>query len=102
VLHSFCSELNCADGSEPAAAVTLDSSGNIFGTTGRGGDGNFGTMFEIATGTFKRVYSFCAQNGCADGGYPYGTLIFDSNGHVAGTTQYGGGKGLGEVYLLKP
>jgi uncharacterized repeat protein (TIGR03803 family) len=102
VLHNFCSESNCTDGSEPAAAVTLDSSGNIFGTTGRGGDGNFGTLFEIAAGTFKRVYSFCAQNGCADGGYPYGTLIFDSHGHIAGTTQYGGGKGLGDVYLLKP
>lgn len=102
VLHSFCSESNCTDGSQPAAAVTLDSSGNIFGTTGRGGDNNFGTLFEISAGSFSRVYSFCAQSGCADGGYPYGTLIFDSYGHIAGTTQYGGGKSLGEVYLLKP
>jgi uncharacterized repeat protein (TIGR03803 family) len=102
VLHSFCSEANCTDGSEPAAAVTLDSSGNIFGTTGRGGDNNFGTLFEIAGGTFTRVYSFCAQAGCADGGYPYGTLIFDSYGHIAGTTQYGGARSLGEVYELKP
>jgi uncharacterized repeat protein (TIGR03803 family) len=102
VLHSFCSETNCTDGSEPAAAVTLDSSGNIFGTTGRGGDNNFGTLFEISGSSFTRVYSFCAQSGCADGGYPYGTLIFDSYGHIAGTTQYGGGKSLGEVYLLKP
>jgi uncharacterized repeat protein (TIGR03803 family) len=59
-------------------------------------------MFEIAAGTFKRLYSFCAQSGCADGGYPYGTLIFDSNGHVIGTTQYGGANSLGEVYELKP
>lgn len=102
VLHSFCSEANCTDGSEPAAAVTLDSSGNIFGTTGRGGDANFGALFEISGGTFSRVYSFCALNGCADGGYPYGTLTFDAYGHIAGTTQYGGARSLGEVYILKP
>jgi uncharacterized repeat protein (TIGR03803 family) len=102
VLYSFCKEANCSDGSEPAAAVTLDASGNIFGTTGRGGDNNFGTLFEIAGGSFKRVYSFCALTGCSDGGYPYGTLIFDSTGDIFGTTQYGGGKGLGEVYKLKP
>jgi len=102
VLHDFCSETNCTDGSEPAAAVTLDSSGNIFGTTGRGGDNNFGTMFEISDGTFKRVYSYCAQSGCADGGYPYGTLIFGGTDHIIGTTQYGGAKSLGEVYKLKP
>jgi uncharacterized repeat protein (TIGR03803 family) len=102
VLHGFCSETNCTDGSEPAAAVTLDTSGNIFGTTGRGGDNNFGTMFEISGGAFKRVYSYCAQSGCADGGYPYGTLIFDGTGHIIGTTQYGGAKSLGEIYKLKP
>ena len=102
VLHSFCSQSNCTDGSEPAAAVTLDASGNIFGTTGRGGDNNFGTLFEIAGSSFKRVYSFCALSACSDGGYPYGTLIFDSTGHIFGTTQYGGAKSLGEVYKLKP
>lgn len=103
VLHDFCSQGGCTDGSEPAAAVTLDSSGNIFGTTGRGGDNNFGTLFEIASGKFKRLYTFCAGGGaCSEGGYPYGTLALDSTGHIFGTTQYGGAYGLGEVYKLKP
>lgn len=102
VLHDFCSESNCTDGSQPAAAVTLDSSGNIFGTTGRGGDNNFGTIFKVAGGTFKRLYSFCAQSGCADGGYPYGTPIFDTRGRLVGTTQYGGAMSLGEVYRIRP
>jgi uncharacterized repeat protein (TIGR03803 family) len=102
VLHDFCSEGGCGDGAQPAAAVTLDAAGNLYGTTGRGGNGNYGVLFEIAGGKYKRVYSFCAANGCGDGGYPYGTLALDSSGYVWGTTQYGGAYGLGEVYRLKP
>jgi uncharacterized repeat protein (TIGR03803 family) len=100
-LYSFCAQTNCTDGSEPMAAVTLDSSGNIFGTTSRGGGGNFGTMFEIASSAFQTIYSFCSLSGCSDGGYPYGTLALDSKGDIFGTTQYGGAHDLGEVYELK-
>lgn len=102
VLHDFCSEGGCADGSQPFAAVTLDASGNIFGTTSRGGDDNYGVLFEVKGGQYQRLYSFCAAAECSDGGYPYGTLALDSTGHVWGTTQYGGADGLGEVYRLKP
>jgi uncharacterized repeat protein (TIGR03803 family) len=102
VLHDFCSESGCTDGSQPAAAVTLDSAGNIFGTTGRGGDGNFGVLFEISNFTYNRLYSFCSASSCTDGGYPYGTLAVDSAGRLYGTTQYGGAHSLGEVYRLKP
>jgi uncharacterized repeat protein (TIGR03803 family) len=82
--------------------VTLDSAGNIFGTTGRGGDGNFGVLFEISNFTYNRLYSFCLASSCTDGGYPYGTLAVDSAGRLYGTTQYGGAHSLGEVYRLKP
>ncbi|HEX9160015.1 MAG TPA: choice-of-anchor tandem repeat GloVer-containing protein [Rhizomicrobium sp.] len=102
VLYSFCAQTNCTDGSEPAAPVTLDSKGDIFGTAGRGGDGNFGAMFEIKRGAYARLYSFCALSGCSDGGYPYGALALDSKGRLYGTTQYGGARGLGSVYRLKP
>jgi uncharacterized repeat protein (TIGR03803 family) len=102
VLHSFCSESGCSDGSESMAAVTLDPAGNIFGTTGRGGGKNFGVMFEITKGKYKTIYSYCSEANCADGGYPYGTLALDSAGRIYGTTQYGGAYDLGEVYDLKP
>jgi hypothetical protein len=59
-------------------------------------------VFEISGGNFKRVYSFCALNGCADGGYPYGSLLPDSTGHIFGTSQFGGAKSPGEVYKLRP
>jgi len=53
VLYNFCSELNCADGSNPVG-MTEDSSGNIFGTTLQGGnescvysDAGCGVVYEI-------------------------------------------------------
>jgi len=37
VLCSFCQKTNCADGSHPLAGVIFDKSGNLVGTTSRGG-----------------------------------------------------------------
>ena len=89
-----------ATAQSPVAPLIQGSDGNFYGTTSQGGPANAGTVFQLTpAGTFTVLYAF---TGGADGGYPYGTLIFDSYGHIAGTTQYGGGKGLGEVYLLKP
>jgi hypothetical protein len=38
---------NGTDGSYPYAGVTLDSSGNVYGTATRGGQYGWGTLFEI-------------------------------------------------------
>lgn len=102
VLYSFCAQTNCSDGSEPLSTVTLDSKGDIFGITSRGGDKNFGAMFELTGGAYTRLYSYCALSNCSDGGYPYGTLALDAKGRIDGTTQYGGAYGLGSVYRLTP
>jgi len=46
ILHSFGATSN--DGSHPSGIPTLDSSGNLYGTTTRGGTSYFdGTVFEI-------------------------------------------------------
>ncbi len=51
VLHSFCSEAECADGEYPLAPPTLDASGSLVGTTSLGGEfGNNvvgGTVFQL-------------------------------------------------------
>jgi uncharacterized repeat protein (TIGR03803 family) len=50
VLHSFCSEPDCADGEVPVSTLLMDGNGNLFGTT-RGGGANpslEGTVFEIS------------------------------------------------------
>jgi uncharacterized repeat protein (TIGR03803 family) len=46
VLHSFCSQSNCADGNQPSAGLIMDGSGNLYGTTYQGGN-NWGVVFEL-------------------------------------------------------
>jgi hypothetical protein len=36
-LYSFCSAANCTDGNVPAAGLTQDPAGNLYGTTTEGG-----------------------------------------------------------------
>ena len=45
VLHSFGSG---ADGIYPLGSMIMDSSGNLYGTTWRGGSNDFGIVFEIS------------------------------------------------------
>jgi uncharacterized repeat protein (TIGR03803 family) len=57
-LYSFCSTRNCTDGGYPAASLIMDSSGNLHGTTLRGGRGHCmdgcGTVFELSPGGMKK------------------------------------------------
>lgn len=103
VLYAFCPQLNnCLDGSAPESAVTLDSSGNIFGTTTSGGAHGGGTIFKIASGTHVVLYDFCAQANCTDGQTPFDSLILDSSGNLYGTTASGGAFGDGTIFELIP
>jgi uncharacterized repeat protein (TIGR03803 family) len=47
VLYAFCAEAHCADGAAPWAGLTMDSAGNLFGTTSGGGKHGGGTIFEV-------------------------------------------------------
>lgn len=48
VLHSFCSEANCADGRFPDGPLLSDGHGDFFGMTYDGGaHGDFGTVYEL-------------------------------------------------------
>jgi uncharacterized repeat protein (TIGR03803 family) len=102
-LYSFCSQ-GCAAGKAPMGDVTIDSSGNIFGTTAFGGDKNEGVVFELvysaanSSWTYQRLYSFCTKANCRDGAQPRGHLIIDRDGSLYGTTQNGGGGGV--IYKL--
>lgn len=46
-LYAFCKQTDCNDGRLPNAALFLDPSGNIFGTTQNGGTYDSGVVFEL-------------------------------------------------------
>ena len=108
VLHSFCSSANCADGAFPAAALHIDSEGNLLGTTFGGGHkgphctdigvSGCGTAFKLApngAASLETVlYDFCSRKNCSDGGYPLAGLLIDPSGKLFGATLYGGEKDL--------
>jgi uncharacterized repeat protein (TIGR03803 family) len=89
VLHYFAGYP--LDGSVPEEGLTMDSAGNIYGTTGFGGASNKGTVFKLdASGNETVLYSF---TGGADGASPYAPLVLDKAGNLYGTTYSGGDTG---------
>lgn len=79
-------------GQNPEASLIADAAGNLYGTTLNGGRYGRGTVFELTPSPNGRwtesvLYSF---TGGTDGGYPSGSLTFDSNGDLYGTTAGGG------------
>lgn len=105
VLHRFEGK----EGAVPEAGLTIDPSGNLYGTTTLGG-GKWGRgiVFELtprAGGkwTEKLLYSFCHDYTCTDGAYPESQLVFDTAGNLYGTTN-GGGLcfSCGTVFQLTP
>ena len=91
-----------SDGLGPTANLIFDGQGNLYGTTVRGGDFDWGTVFELTPGGTETVlYSF---SGGTDGGYPATGLIIDSQGKLYGTTEFGGSAaapgGFGIVFQI--
>ena len=76
----------------------MDGSGNLYGTTFRGGTSGEGAVFELAkgSGTLALLASFNTLYGGSDAG-----LIIDSSGNLYGTTYEGGAGNLGTVFEIK-
>jgi uncharacterized repeat protein (TIGR03803 family) len=115
IVYSFCSVSGCPDGGTPwFAGVTVDSLGNLYGTTLDGGTNGEGTVFELSpssNGTWTQtvLYSFCSISECVDGAVPGGGVILDAQGNLYGTTGGGGSAGsdcgslgCGTVFELTP
>jgi uncharacterized repeat protein (TIGR03803 family) len=114
-LYDFCSQTNCTDGANPVAGLVQATNGDFYGTTVLGGANLEGTIFKITPrGKLTTVYSFCAQDGCADGAEPVAGLVQAANGDFYGTTLRGGanntcygdygavGAGCGTVFKITP
>jgi uncharacterized repeat protein (TIGR03803 family) len=87
------------DGLCPYGNLVLDASGNLYGTTYRGGAWGYGTVYKVTpAGAETVLYSF---TGGVDGSLPAAGLLRGGSGDLYGTTT-GGGDGYGTVFKLSP
>lgn len=103
-LHDFGEQVSdgnnaYVNGMMPWTGVTLDSLGNLYGTTRFGGPNvvtilkqkySAGMVWEIpASGPFTDLHDFGGMSGY-DGALPYSGVTIDGFGNLCGTTQFGG------------
>jgi len=106
ILHRF--DNSGKDGSTPGnGALSIDSAGNLYGTTEVGGGaGGWGTVFRLTPGPgghWKEALLYSFSNG-ASGGFPAAGVVMDEAGNLYGTTVSGGDPDCdcGVVYRLAP
>ena len=99
VLHSFV--LGTSDGCGPFAALIVDPSGTLYGTTNSGGATWGGTVFSLtppAAGSTSWTETLLFQ---FHNDTPFAPVLRDASGVLFGTTFWGG-IGRGSVFELVP
>lgn len=103
VLHEFS-----GTGCGPAASLTMDPSGDLYGTTYCDGLFHHGNVFKLSNTSngweYASLYDF---TGGSDGGTPMSQVTIDTDGTLYGTTSLGGDRGCsdygcGVVWMIKP
>jgi uncharacterized repeat protein (TIGR03803 family) len=113
--ESVLCRFTATNGEGPAAKLTFDPDGNLYGTTQYGGAGpspGYGVVFKLTkpplgktAWTESVIATFTGADG--NGANPIAGVVFDNTGNLYGTTQYGGGGpsvsgGNGVVFMLSP
>jgi len=97
VLYSF----DGTDGESAFTKVAIDSSGNVYVSTAFGGSHSDGTITEVSPSssgwTGQTLWNFDMNDGQTPN-----ALTVDASGNIYGVTTYGGAKGEGTVFELKP
>ena len=81
-------------GGGPTDTLTMDGTGNLYGTAFKGGAWGLGSVFRLAPANggwaYSDLHDFMPGN---YGQYPYGSVTIDANGDLYGTTINGGSDG---------
>jgi uncharacterized repeat protein (TIGR03803 family) len=80
LLHSFCAEHGCLDGSLPVAGLTLDPTGNIYGASEE-------AIFELSPNSDGWRFTVLYRGGCGS------NLLLDKAGNLYGPFGRGTGRG---------
>jgi len=112
LLHNF--DNNGEDGYQPYAGLIFSLAGKLYGTTSWAGSngGGWGTVFALTdrgSGNWGEHVLHSFDDNGSDGYGPYlGSLVMDAEGHLYGTTAYGGSgsncgtNGCGTVFEVIP
>ena len=106
VLHRF---IDGNDGTSPRGGLIFDAGGNLYGTA-LGGATHRGVVFSLKPpkrGNSWPLTVLYNLAGSPDGDHPTADIIFDGNGNLYGTTEWGGTAqscqgGCGVVYEVSP
>lgn len=96
-LYSFSG----SDGSY--ASLTMDASGNLYGTTFGDGAYGYGNVFKLTPS--NGGWSYTSLHDFTSGSYGYrprGSVILDANNNIYGTAYEGGIYGYGVVFEITP
>ena len=107
VLHTFNGGL---DGGSPAAGLTMDRAGNLYGTTSGYYGNQTSSVFELksipAGWLLNPIFTFY-PNTQSQGYGPYGKVVFGPDGALYGSARTGGtnicdNQGCGTIFKLQP
>jgi len=110
-LYSFTNK-SPFGGTGPAAGLTMDTAGNLYGATQNDGTYGWGNVFKLTPSRNGWIYTDLYDfTGGSDGGVPLGGVAIGGNGNLYGTTLQGGdlsecifpaGSGCGVVWEIIP
>ncbi|RDC64559.1 hypothetical protein AHMF7616_03173 [Adhaeribacter pallidiroseus] len=89
------------DGAFPTGNnLIVGADGNFYGMMYQGGTFGYGTLFKMTPGGTYTVLK--NLNYTADGGYPKGSLVQNTDGNFYGIMQSGGSVGYGTLFKMTP
>ncbi len=104
--NSFLNFTRLNPNTGPRASLTMDSQGNLYGTTYGEGAYAYGNVFKLTPSANGWIYTDLHDfTNYSDGANPDAQIILDENGNLYGTASEGGnvhGGGYGTVWEITP